>query len=268
MPNISASPPTPAQNPLKPFPAWRLPKGAISASDSALEKSIESCERWEWFGGGLVVVGVIAEVAIAAMHPPYDSFWEQWGSSVANGLVAIGVVLEIKFGQMAGLRQNELKRRSDENIAAATERAAAAELRTEQLRQAMSWRHLDKGRFLKALGDVVGSAQIAYVDNDPESFHFSVGLQLLLSAAKWNVSEPQPIPYNLKHGSLLVGSSALPVSANGVTILANSPESADNSGTPHRVLETALVQNLGPVDWRRDAKLSPDCLLVVVAPKS
>jgi hypothetical protein len=98
-----------------------------NASDSGIEKSVESCERWEWFGGGLVVVGLIAEVAIAALHPPYDSFWEQWGSTVANSLVALGVVFEIKFGQMAGLRQSELRRRSDDKVAAATDRAAQAE---------------------------------------------------------------------------------------------------------------------------------------------
>jgi hypothetical protein len=74
----------------------------------------------------LVVVGVIAEVVIAAAHPPYDSFWERWGSSVANSLVAIGVALEIKLGQMAGLRQSELKRRSDEKVAAANVQAAEA----------------------------------------------------------------------------------------------------------------------------------------------
>jgi hypothetical protein len=79
MTNISAPTPTTAQNPLRPFPAWHLPNGIIKASNPVLEKSIESFERWEWFGGGLVVVGVIAQVAIAVMHPPYDSFWEQWG---------------------------------------------------------------------------------------------------------------------------------------------------------------------------------------------
>ena len=70
---------------------------------------------------------MIAEVIIAACHPPYDSFWEQWGSSLANGLIAIGVATEIKLGQMAGLRQSELRRRSDEKVATALERAAKAE---------------------------------------------------------------------------------------------------------------------------------------------
>jgi hypothetical protein len=110
-----------AQNPpTSPFPAWRLPNGIIKASDGDLDRSIGSCERWEWCGGFLVVAGVIAEVAIAAIHPPYDSFLEQWGSALANSLIAIGVAIEIKFGQMAGLRQDELRRRSDEKAVEAS----------------------------------------------------------------------------------------------------------------------------------------------------
>ncbi len=113
----------------------------INASDEELEKSIESCERWEWFGGGLVVAGVIGTVAIAIVHPQYDSFLEQWGSAIADGFVAVGVGIEIKFGQMAGLRQSELKRRSNEKVSAsvmlaasANERASIASKRAEELR--------------------------------------------------------------------------------------------------------------------------------------
>ena len=122
----------PTQNPRNPFPAWRLPNGMIKASDDELEKSIESCERWEWFGGGLVVFGLAASVAIAAIHPKYDSFLEQWGSVIADGLVAIGVVIEIKFGQMAGLRQSELKRRSDILVAEANKHASEANERASE----------------------------------------------------------------------------------------------------------------------------------------
>ena len=131
----------PHQNPRKPFPAWRLPKGMINADDDELEKSIKSCEVWEFVGGALVIVGVAATVVIAAIHPQYNSFWEQWGAAAADSLVAIGVGMEIKFGQMAGLRQSELMRRSSERVAAsvtlaanANERAGIANKRAEELR--------------------------------------------------------------------------------------------------------------------------------------
>ena len=117
---------SPAQKPKKPFPAWYLRRGTINAADAELESSIDACEWWEWFGGGLVVVGVAAAVAIAAIHPKYDSFLEQWGSAIADGLVAIGVAIEIKFGQMAGLRQGELQKRSKDKLGDAVNQLADA----------------------------------------------------------------------------------------------------------------------------------------------
>jgi hypothetical protein len=124
----------PIQNPTNPFPAWRLPNGIINASDGDLERSIGSCERWAWVGGGFVIVGVAAEVGIAAYHPPYDSWIEQWGSAIANSLVAIGVALEIMFSRMAGLRQDELRRRSNEQAAIPTN------ARRKPIWRASSWR--------------------------------------------------------------------------------------------------------------------------------
>jgi hypothetical protein len=51
-----------------------------------------------------------------------------WMRSIGNSPVAIGVAFEIKFGQMAGLHPNEVKRRSDEKVAEANARAAKADL--------------------------------------------------------------------------------------------------------------------------------------------
>jgi hypothetical protein len=126
---------------------WRLPKGMIKASDEELEKSRESCESWAWFGGGLVFFGVAATVAIAAIHPKYDSWLEQWGSAVADGLVAVGVAIEIKFGQMAGLRQNELRRRSDDIAAEANARAAEAHQKASEATERAETAALELQRF-------------------------------------------------------------------------------------------------------------------------
>lgn len=190
------------------FPAWRLPKGMINASDEGLEKSIESCERWEWFGGGLVFAGVAATVAIAIVHPKYDSFLEQWGSAIADSLVAAGVAIEIKFGQMAGLRQNELKRRSDEKVAEANtiaaeanERAANLEneaallrLRLEHEIKKHSLRFLDDKQKAAMLDELRGTLQeiLLVVQNDPEAHAFSVQLAALFEDAGAKVRSFQP----------------------------------------------------------------------------
>lgn len=163
----------------------------INADDSELEKSIESCERWEWFGGGLVVVGVMAEVAIAIIHPPYDSFLEKWGSSLANSLVAIGVALEIKLGQMAGLRQSELKRRSDEKVAAANVRAEEANQKAQasalELAKYRARRRLDDDAFASVVAAMTPFAGTPYTLAvsilEPEISEFMFQIDSALKAA-------------------------------------------------------------------------------------
>jgi hypothetical protein len=131
-PKISTPMAIPPQNPRNAFPAWRLPCGIISAADSQLEKASESCERWEWGGAGLVVVAVIAEFVIAGVHPPYDSFWEQWGSAIADAVIAFGIIGEVLFSARDGKIQTELRKRSNDKLGAAEKAAGEANARAEE----------------------------------------------------------------------------------------------------------------------------------------
>lgn len=131
--NISAPTHKPIKNPRSnSFPAWRLTNDVMKASDAALKDAGESCERWGGGSAALVVIGVLAEVAIAAYHPQYDSFLEQWGSTLANVLVAIGVAAEVQFGRMGRRRDAELQRRSNDKLGAAEKIAAEASERAER----------------------------------------------------------------------------------------------------------------------------------------
>lgn len=170
----------------------------IKASDSEIEKSIESCERWEWFGSGLVVVGVIAEVAIAATHPPYDSFWEQWGSSVAGSLIAIGVALEIKLGQMAGLRQGELRRRSEEKVVEANMRAATALEGAKRAYQRAienaEPRQINASEFKKYIDTAPpAKVEVLYVRDCADCLWLAFTITASLKAAKWEIVEYGPL---------------------------------------------------------------------------
>jgi hypothetical protein len=226
---------TPSQKPRKPFPAWRLPNGIIKARNEDLERSIESCEHWEWFGGGSVFAGVIAAVAIAWYHPPYDSFLEQWGSVIADGLVAIGVALEIKFGQMAGLRQDELRRRSDEKAAEATERAAEANARAAEA-------HVELARLGKKITPRVitvdGEAKVIkalksfpgvpfWVKADPAAeYEFVNRLVVVLERAGWSWMEHVVTPITLPMGDW--GGEEFPEDAiSGVQVRFNALCSAE-----------------------------------------
>jgi hypothetical protein len=183
----------PSQNPRKPFPAWRLINGVKNASDGELEVSGDSCEFWSWRCGGVVVGGLIAEIALAWCHPPYDSFWERWGSVLANALVTIGVAGEVLFSRMAFRRDKELKLRSDKKFAEANARAdearraaRKAQQETELLRERLAWRRLTKRQFDSIIISMreFPSFDIAlrHVGNDHESATFAGEIAMALAA--------------------------------------------------------------------------------------
>lgn len=117
MANINVPPPTPTQKPRKPFPAWRLPDGTINATETQLEMASESCEFWEWGFAGLVIVAVVAEFIIAGIHPSYNSLLEQWGTAIADAVIALGIAGEVLFGRKNGGIGNELRRRAIDRLA-------------------------------------------------------------------------------------------------------------------------------------------------------
>jgi hypothetical protein len=187
----------PSQNPRKAFPLWYLPNGTKNASDGELELSGESCERWGWRCGALVVIGLIAEVAIAWSHPSYNSFCERWGSVLADALVTIGVAGEILFSRMAFRRDKELKRRSDEKVAESNERAATALQRAEEERHAriklesqLLPRELTQEQFtaLQALKGKYEAINVAY-ETDIETGHFANAICSALMAAGIRVGQ-------------------------------------------------------------------------------
>jgi hypothetical protein len=77
-------------------------------------------------------VAVLAEFAIAVFHPPYNSFLEQWGSAVANAVIALGIVGEVLFSRKDARIQTELRKRSNGQLASAIESAAEAGARAAE----------------------------------------------------------------------------------------------------------------------------------------
>ncbi len=126
---MTAPSPSPAQNPRNSFPAWRLPKGTINAADGQLDEASSSCERWQWGCAGLVVAAVLAELAIAGIHPPYDSLLNKLGTTLADAAIALGIVGEVLFGRMDARIQTELRNRSNKRLAFVTQSAAEANVR-------------------------------------------------------------------------------------------------------------------------------------------
>lgn len=145
---ISTPAPTADQSQTKPpFPAWRLRNGVINASDGELEVAASACETWAKWCGAAVVLGLIIEVALAAKHPPFDSFVGIWGSVIADRLVALGVFGELLFSAMGSKRHGELQRRSKLIVAELNTQARTANARASEANQKAQEAILELAKF-------------------------------------------------------------------------------------------------------------------------
>jgi len=225
----------------------------------------------------LVVVGVIAELAIAAWHPPYDSFWEQWGSSVANGLIAIGVAFEIKFGQMAGLRQSELRRRSEEKVAEANLRAATALEGAKRAYQTAKENAEPRQIKPKEFNGYIEMAQpakaeILYVRDCADCLWLAFGIMATLKGAKWEIVKYGPLEQptgDKAHLSAAVAAGA--AVQGGVTMLGKPPLDWVDFKKPFAALHAALVcGGVGgdpALNCMADDKLPEGLIRIIVAPR-
>jgi hypothetical protein len=177
------------------------PKGEIKRKqDNKLESDISVDEILSTSSGGLVVIGLIIEIALARLFPAhappsppgtYSAWLETWGSVIANGLVALGVYGEIFFARHVRRAEEELRRRSNEKLAEATERAATALREAEQIKAEAAWRSLDQETVTKLRNALVvgtlASVRFTYLANDPESKNFVDQFCAIFRLAGWRV---------------------------------------------------------------------------------
>jgi hypothetical protein len=224
----------PAQKPRNSFPAWYLRRGTINAPDDAIERASSSCERWEWGFAGLVVFAVAAELVLAIVHPPYDSWWNRWGSAVADALIALGIIGEVLFGRMDGRYQTELRKRSNDRLAQvefdngflqesaaraneraaeALQKAADADLARVKIEERLAHRTLSNEQFEIVVGRIkeFSGTPVSVVIRAPESIEITLAANLLIhvvSTAGWRVVTG----VRIDRGPLVVG---VPIGAIG-----------------------------------------------------
>ena len=223
----------------------------------------------------VIVGGLLFEVIILLVYSAQKSWHETAFLIISALIIAAGVWGEDRHAHEADSANNELQRISDEKIAEANVRAAEAQLRAEQLRRAMSWRQLNDEEFLEELGRAREKAtvELLYVDDDPESFHFAVDLQIRIGSAGWPITSPKAVRYKLKDGGLLLpaylGEQQIDgINPIGVTIGTHSLEEGSKDGTAFKALECALLTSIDSVFGARADRVSPERLLVVVAPRA
>jgi hypothetical protein len=244
-----------------------LPNGTINASENQLESASSSCERWEWGCAGAVVVALVAEFAIAAIHPPYDSFLEQWGTAIADTVIALGIVGEVLFSRKDARIQTELRNRSNAKLADAIRRAAKAEFDLAILRLQTAPRQIDPAKFLAPLAKAKKPAKVElrYQKDWPEPWSFAEELFTYLNIAGWNPSLPIEIGSDDKPPNSsppMVGpdtSGILLLTKNLLTDL-KDPDSAVRGMIT--ALETASTLTIGP-----DVRLPENTLKILVTPR-
>ena len=164
-------------------------------TDDQIKSEIEDNEsRAEW-GAWAIVVGLVIEIVLAVgVSLGIDKKGlENWGAVVADCLIALGVYCEIHFGRKASTGNVELRRRSEERVAEANARAAAANQKAQEailelarfkaprvLTQEQRGRIVEK---LKRFSDT--EYDIAISDSDPEILSFVFTVELVLSSAGW-----------------------------------------------------------------------------------
>ena len=170
------------------LPAWYLPKGTKNALEAELEDASSSCERWGIWCGALVVVSVIAELVIAWLKPPYDTFLNE--SAVTDAAVAIGIIGEVLFGMWNNRIQTELRKQSNDKLGAAVKNAGEAQLETARLKAQFSWRDLgtQADKLLESLEKTPGKVAIEYFEADPDSSSFAKQFVTVFRLAKWAVT--------------------------------------------------------------------------------
>jgi len=158
------------------LPAWYLPNGTKIADESELDGASESCERWSFWCGALVVVCIISELAIAIVEPPYGLFLKL--SVVPDVGVAIGIVGEVLFGMWNNRIQTELRTRSNARLSEAIERAAKSDLARAKLEIRLQPRSLNREQWdlIHGLRGKFASINIGY-ETDAETQWFAQQLQ-------------------------------------------------------------------------------------------
>lgn len=211
-------------------------------------------------------------------------YWLSWMPTVRNvaaALVAAGVILEFAEGWIS-----EPWRKTVDN--AREQRIAELNNETARLTKQSAPRQIDGAAFLKALaGKPKAPVEIVFPKEDGEAFMLALQFRDLLRVAKWQVTEPAPIPPNEiprlanEPSHMAAGGQAI-----GVTVamgaeteeemkllgdslkMGNDPE----PNTPLRALWLAILQSLGntaahlgvPGSFNTPA---PGVIRIIVGPK-
>lgn len=270
---------SPTQKPRNAFPSWRLPDGMIKATENQLDGASLSCERWEWGCAGLVAIAVAAEFVIAWIHPSYSSSLERWGSAWADLAVLFGILGEVFFSRRDSKIQTELRKRSNDKLGAAEERAAKLEIEAAQLR--LQWKRwikprsiIDRAAFLEELKGVPTplTVEILCVMSPEEPWLFACEVHLLLaSEAQWPIAFPVAVALTdsrLLPGAISTVDPGKPSSAIRLWISPADAEKNPDARAQVAALRSAIESAIGVTAAGQNATLPEGILRMVIFAKA
>lgn len=198
----------------------------MKKTDDNLKEDADIFEMLGEYGAWAVVAGVVAEIWYAVQFHQGKSFFEAWGTPIASGLIAFGVIVEIICARKVRSASEELDRRSNERVAQlqfdafvamkqaedAGKDAANARRETARLMAAVSGRRIspeNMALLAEKLGEFTAGTMITYVRGDPESEQFAAYIHLAFKNAGWKVKIRSRMPKGAATG-LWVLSNATP----------------------------------------------------------
>jgi len=181
----------------------------MSKTDDQIRSEIETAEYLAEWGAWGVVFGLIVEVARAAATSfGYENKTaDNWGAVVADCLIAIGVIVEIRFGRVANEGHAELRSRADGRAAALEKEAAGARERVAEIERLTAWRQVSAAQTEEISSALHGSmfdtnVLIEYQYSDPEAWSYSLGIANVF--AKVGVASIRRVP-NSHIGRIVFG---------------------------------------------------------------
>jgi len=153
--------------------SWRA-NSIGNASDAELRAGVDWYESIATWAGWAVAIAVLVEVPLI-LWPLENHWYQQICEAAATFVIGLGVAAEVLFGKKASRCQGELLRRSEERLAVALERT--------------EYRSLMDGKLLAALAKYApASLVLKFLNDDPETQHFAMDLELVFSTNGWKVS--------------------------------------------------------------------------------
>jgi len=175
----------------------------MSSSDDQIRSAIEVNEHLAEWGAWGVVIGLLLEVGLASgksLGILDDPHAENWGAVLADSLIALGVLAEIRFGRKANEGNKELRARAEA-------RASEADRALERLRIEVAPRRISLDQFQEIFTMLHGQShmlmRLEFPAGDGEANLFAIDIRKMLVQCGMVVTSTAVVSPSIGFGLLI-----------------------------------------------------------------